>query len=56
MIGVGDKFPEFSLNGVSGLLDNSDNETDHDFVKVNSWDLSDWSCLLYTSPSPRDRG
>ena len=47
MIGVGDKFPEFSLNGVSGLLDNSDNETDHDFVKVNSWDLSDWSVIYF---------
>ena len=47
MIGVGDKFPEFSLNGVSGLLEDTDNETGHDFVKVNSWDLSDWSVIYF---------
>ena len=50
MIGVGDKFPEFELNGVSGHMGNIDpdwKDADHDFIKVSSWDLSDWSVIYF---------
>ena len=45
MIGVGDKFPEFKLNGVSGYIHGDD--ADHDFITVNSWELSDWSVIYF---------
>ncbi len=38
MIGVGDKFPEFELNGINKL---------NEFVKGNSWDLKDWSVIYF---------
>ena len=49
MIGVGDKFPEFTLNGVSGNMSFNEDwkDADHDFIKVNSWDLSDWSVIYF---------
>ena len=50
MIGVGDKFPEFKLNGVSGNMSFQDEnwkDADHDFITVNSWELSDWSVIYF---------
>ena len=50
MIGVGDKFPEFELNGVSGnmgLINEDWSDADHDFIKVNSWSLKDWSVIYF---------
>ena len=50
MIGVGDKFPEFKLNGVSGNqcnLHEDWNDADHEFITVNSWDLSNWSVIYF---------
>ena len=43
---------------VRGLLEDFDQ--DDEFIKVwltqrNNIDDEDWACLLYTSPSPRDR-
>ena len=49
MIGVGDKFPEFKLTGVSGNMsfDEINNDPDHDFITVNSWELSGWSVIYF---------
>ena len=48
MIGVGEKFPEFELNGVSGNRSAADyNDADHDFIVANSWDLQDWSVIYF---------
>lgn len=50
MIGIGDKFPEFTLNGVSGNqcnLHDDWHDADHDFIRINSWDLSDWSVIYF---------
>ena len=44
MIGV-DKFPEFKLNGVSGYTHGDD--ADHDFITLNSWELSGWSVIYF---------
>ena len=46
MIGVGEKFPEFEMNGVIGNHTNPD-QPDHDFVTVNSWSLTDWSIIYF---------
>ena len=50
MIGVGDKFPEFELTGVSGNKSNLNPDwpdADHDFITVKSWQLKDWSVIYF---------
>ena len=50
MIGVGDKFPEFELTGVSGNQSNLKedwSDADHDFITVKSWQLKDWSVIYF---------
>jgi peroxiredoxin (alkyl hydroperoxide reductase subunit C) len=50
MIGVGDKFPEFELTGVSGNQSNLKEDwpdADHDFITVKSWQLKDWSVIYF---------
>ena len=50
MIGVGDKFPEFELTGVSGNMSNLKEDwpdADHDFITVKSWQLKDWSVIYF---------
>lgn len=47
MIGIGEKFPEFELNGVSGYAPNGAEGPDHDFVSVKSWQLQDWSVIYF---------
>ena len=43
MLGIGDKFPEFKLNAVSGNRSAPDyNDADHDFTVVKSYELKDW--------------
>jgi len=43
MLGIGDKFPEFELNGIgSGRQDPI-----NDFIQVKSWDLKDWSVIYF---------
>jgi alkyl hydroperoxide reductase subunit AhpC len=37
MLGVGEKFPEFSLAGVEGT----------EFVTIDSWSLKDWSVIYF---------
>ena len=54
MIGVGEKFPEFEMNGVIGNHTNPD-QPDHDFVTVNSWSLTDWS-IIYFYPKDKTSG
>ena len=50
MIGVGEKFPEFELTGVSGNMANLNpdwSDADHDFITVKSWQLKDWSVIYF---------
>ena len=50
MIGVGEKFPEFELTGVSGNMANLNEDwkdADHDFITVKSWKLKDWSVIYF---------
>ena len=50
MIGVGDKFPEFELTGVSGNQSNLKEDwpdADHDFITLKSWQLKDWSVIYF---------
>ena len=50
MIGIGEKFPEFELTGVSGNMSNLDEDwcdADHDFITVKSWNLKDWSVIYF---------
>ena len=50
MIGVGEKFPEFELIGVSGNMANLNPDwpdADHDFITVKSWQLKDWSVIYF---------
>ena len=50
MIGVGEKFPEFELTGVSGNMANLKEDwpdADHDFITVKSWQLKDWSVIYF---------
>lgn len=47
MIGVGERFPEFSLQGVSGYGEFGDHDADHDFIQQESWSLEDWSVIYF---------
>ena len=50
MIGVGEKFPEFKLTGVSGNqcnLNEDWHDADHDFITIKSWNLKDWSVIYF---------
>tara|TARA_R100001460_G_scaffold42787_1_gene79006 strand:+ start:396 stop:944 length:549 start_codon:yes stop_codon:yes gene_type:complete len=48
MLGIGDKFPEFKLNAVSGNRSAENyNDADHDFTVVKSYELMDWSVIYF---------
>ena len=48
MLGIGDKFPEFKLNAVSGNRSAPDyKDADHDFTVVKSYELKDWSVIYF---------
>ena len=53
MIGVGERFPEFSLQGVSGYGEFGDQDADHDFIQQESWSLEDWLSLIHISEPTR---
>ena len=44
---------ETRINGINYLLVS---ESDNEDEEAEAYILKDTSCLLYTSPSPRDRG
>ena len=50
MLGIGDRFPEFKLNAVSGNMLQKDpdwKDADHEFITVDNWSLRDWSVIYF---------
>ena len=48
MLGIGDRFPEFKLNAVSGNMLQKDpdwKDADHEFITVDNWSLRDLSLI-----------